>query len=272
PTFFINGRMFTGARPLDAFKTAVDAAKAEAAEVSVRCSAAPGPPLYAAITARGRTDAPPPVAAAPPPPAAPAADAVYDVPVGKSPVRGPKDALVTLVMFTDFQCPFCRKAMDVIAEIRTSYGDDVRLVFKHMPLTFHKDARLAAIASVAAGRMGKFWEYHDQLWAAAGTSLGRDDLLRYAETLHLDAARFTAALDDPAVAFYVDDDVALATRLGVTGTPTFFVNGKKLVGALPYDAFKTAVDEALARAADLIKTGVARASVYEVIRKTASVH
>ena len=169
---------------------------------------------------------------------------LQDVHVGSAPVRGSARAPVTIVVFTDFQCPFCAKAETTMHELSAKYGDRVRVAFKNNPLPFHDDARLASRAGLAAAEQGKFWEYHDALFAHQD-ALGRDALLGYAKGVGLDVAKFTAAMDAERTATAVDADIAEAKKLSVMGTPAFFVNGRRLVGAQPLAKFEALVDEAL---------------------------
>jgi protein-disulfide isomerase len=170
---------------------------------------------------------------------------VHDVRIGSSPVRGSARAPVTVVVFTDFQCPFCAKSEVTMRELAAEYGDQVRIVFKNNPLPFHDQARLVARAALAAGEQGKFWEYHDLVFAHQD-ALGGDALLGYATELGLDLVKFRAALDADRTGAAVDADVAEAKRLAVMGTPAFFVNGRRIVGAQPLAKFEALVDEALA--------------------------
>jgi protein-disulfide isomerase len=128
-------------------------------------------------------------------------------------------------------------------QVQETYGDKVRIVFKHFPLPFHKDAPLASQASMAAYEQGKFWEYHDVLFANQ-RALKREDLEKYAQQLGLDMAKFKGALDSEKFKSRVEAD---AKQVSGIGTPTFYINGRQLVGAQPFDAFKTTIDEELAK-------------------------
>ena len=165
------------------------------------------------------------------------------------PSRGPADAPITLVEFSDFQCPYCMRAEGVIAELFDRHPDAIRLVYRHMPLDFHRHARAAAEASVCAEAQGRFWDYHALLFANQG-ELGQESLLAYADELGLDRAAFEACLEDPATAERVDIDMQEAKALGATGTPTFFINGMMMTGARPLDEFDKVVQEELARVAE----------------------
>lgn len=172
-------------------------------------------------------------------------DKVEAVALGASPSRGDANAPVTVVVFSDFQCPFCSRAEATVRELEAAYPGKVRFVFKNQPLPFHENARLAAKAALAAGEQGKFWEYHDALFTHQ-TQLDRASLERYAEDLGLDLRRFRAALDDSRLDIAVEADITEAHRLKVEGTPTFFINGLRVQGAQPIAAFRAKVDQALA--------------------------
>ncbi|MFO0760815.1 MAG: thioredoxin domain-containing protein [Byssovorax sp.] len=169
---------------------------------------------------------------------------VEEIPAGASPSRGPSAAPVTVVVFSDFQCPFCRKSEATVRELEAAYPGKIRYVWKNHPLPFHDHAHLAAKAALAAGEQGKFWEYHDALFAHQD-ALDRASLERYAEDLGLDGRRFHAALEDTRLDAAVDADEAEADRLAIKGTPTFFVNGRRVIGAQPLSAFKERVDQVL---------------------------
>ncbi|MBM4359385.1 MAG: thioredoxin domain-containing protein [Deltaproteobacteria bacterium] len=189
---------------------------------------------------------------------------IWKVPVGTSPVRGPKDALVTLVVFSDFECTFCKRLAPTLEELRTRYPKDLRIVFKHRPLPFHPNAASAARLSIEAGKQGKdalFWKLHDALFAAA--DLDRDALLALAKDAGMNVAKATKALDEEAHGDRIDEDGELADTLGDRGTPTSYINGVRVLGAKPLEAFVTEVEAALARARELTKQGVPRRRIYE---------
>ncbi len=167
------------------------------------------------------------------------------VAIGNAPIKGPKDAKVTIIEFSDFQCPFCKRGMDSMDAVHKEYPKDVKIAFKHLPLPFHPEAKPAARASIAAQRQGKFWEMHDKLFENQ-KSLGEELYMSLAKEIGLDMAKFKKDFADPAVAKQVDDDAALATKLGVRGTPGFFVNGVQVKGAQPLPKFKELIDRWLA--------------------------
>jgi len=161
--------------------------------------------------------------------------------------RGQPDAPVTIVEFSDFQCPFCLRATSIMQELLTRYPEQLRIYYRHLPLPNHPRARDAAIASVCAERQGRFWAYHDRLFADPG-AMSPADLRARAEALDLDLAAFDACMTSEQAASRVDADVAAANALGVSGTPVFFVNGVRLTGAQPVEKFVVVIDEELAAA------------------------
>jgi protein-disulfide isomerase len=172
-------------------------------------------------------------------------DRVETIAVGASPSRGSASAPVTIVVFSDFQCPFCSKAEETVKQVEAAYPGKIRYVFKNNPLPFHDHARLAAKAALAASEQGKFWEFHDALYAHQH-DLDRASLERYAEDLGLDLRRFRAALDDARLDTAVEADVTEAHRLEIKGTPSFFVNGHFIQGAQPLVVFRARIDQVLA--------------------------
>jgi Na+/H+ antiporter NhaA len=175
-------------------------------------------------------------------------DLVVPVSAKKDHVRGPADAPVTLVEYADFECPYCGQAERVVRELLADYGDDLRYVWRHLPLTdVHPYAQLAAEASEAAAKQGKFWEMHDQLLDHQG-ALPAKDLMRYAAAIGLDTERFTADMRKHAGAGKIASDVDSADLSSVSGTPTFFLNGRRYHGALDIDALSRSVRTARARA------------------------
>jgi protein-disulfide isomerase len=238
PAFFINGQSVSGAQPFDAFKVVIDKEMTHADELLK--AGTPPDKLYQKVMDT-LPKGPAPGAAAPPQPAA-----HVDVAVGNAPVKGPKGAPVTIVIFSDFQCPFCSRVEPTLKELEQSYPGKVKFAWKNFPLPFHDKAQLAAEAALAAGEQGKFWEYHDKLFANQ-QALDRPALEKYAEDLGLNMGKFKAALDSGKFKSQIDKDKEEGQKSGVSGTPAFFINGDRLVGAQPVDAFKKAVDGALAK-------------------------
>ena len=160
---------------------------------------------------------------------------LLDPPVGDGDhAAGPVDAPLVLVMYGDFQCPYCIAAQRVLRSVRRRLGDRLRFVYRHFPIReAHPDAERAAEAAEAAAAQGRFWEMHDALYANAGR-LDLGDIMRLARTLGLDTARFAAELEAGTYAERVQQDLESGLRSGVTGTPGFFTNGRLVEGA--YDA------------------------------------
>jgi protein-disulfide isomerase len=174
------------------------------------------------------------------------AAAPLNVSLEGAPVRGPMDAPVTIVEFSDFQCPFCSRVHPTLQRLLAAYPDAVRLVFKHYPLGFHLDAPLAHRASMAADRQGRFWDMHDKI-IANYRDLSRQTLIEHATVLDLDLAQFTRDLDSSELADLLNREIAEGNKLGITGTPTFYINGKVVSGAQPYENFKAIIDREVAR-------------------------
>ena len=160
--------------------------------------------------------------------------------------RGNATAAVEVIEFSDFQCPFCLRANPVVEQVLKTYGDKIKFVYRHYPLQNHPNARPAAEASACAEVQGKFWEYHDRLFANP-TKLSDADLKTHAAALGLDAAKFNACVDNHQQKPGVDADMAAAEAVGVTGTPAFFINGRSIEGAQPFESFKRVIDEELAK-------------------------
>jgi protein-disulfide isomerase len=180
---------------------------------------------------------------------------VKDMKVGKLPTLGNKDAKVTIVEFSDFQCPFCKKYFDdTQAQLKKDYIDTGKIQFsyRHYPLSsIHPLAQKAGEASECANEQGKFWEYHDVLfqqqdsWSPTDPSAAVDKFVELAGPVGLDTAQFKACLEEEKYKKNVTDDAAVGDSAQVDGTPTFFINGTRLVGALPYSEIKKAIDKAL---------------------------
>jgi protein-disulfide isomerase len=289
PDFFVNGVSIVGAQPYDKFAAVIDG-QLEKAKALV-AQGTPRRRVYPELTkAQWRLPEPP----------KPAKDEddrlVHAVPVGASPVRGKPTALVTIVEFAEFQCPFCAKVETTLAQITAKYGDLVRIVWKHNPLPFHPHAEPAAELAIEAraqrGDKG-FWAVHDLLfrqecvgdpsqsdksacewhggtWVDNRTKLDDKDLEGYAKTLGLDVKRVSAAIAGKKHAREIAADQDLADDVGVTGTPHFFINGRHVMGAQPLDRFTAIIDEELAKATALVKGGAPAAQVYERIMAAAA--
>lgn len=166
--------------------------------------------------------------------------------IGNSPVLGKADAPITVIAFSDFQCPFCTRGADTMKDVKKEYGDKVKIVFKNLPLPFHPEAKPAGVAALAAHKQGKFWEMHDKLFENQ-SQLGAETYARLAKEIGLDVKKFESDIKDAALEKQVEEDAALASKLGVRGTPGFFVNGVQVRGARPLPYFKQIIDRWLAQ-------------------------
>jgi protein-disulfide isomerase len=260
PAFFINGRFLSGAQPIERFKEIVDD-EIKRAEKLIKSGVAKNQ-IYAALTKNALGQKAEEAAAQPQAPRRqPDPNAVYKVAVGDSPVKGAPDALVTIIEFSDFQCPFCSRVEATVKQVTDTYGKDVRVVFKQNPLPFHQNAGPAAEAALAAGDQGKFWDMHGKLFTNQ-QALERDKLEGYAKDLGLNLAKFKASLDSNKHKAQIEAEQKVARDLGAAGTPSFFINGRSLRGAQPFEAFKAVIDEELAKAKKLVAAGTPRSQVY----------
>ena len=164
------------------------------------------------------------------------------------PRLGPAAAPVTLVEFTDLQCPFCSRAQATVAALHQRYGDRLAIVSRDFPLAMHENAHLAAEAAGCAQEQGRYWEYRARLFSHQ-QQLRRDDLVDHAAAVGLDRKAFQACLSSGRRTAEVDHDVDDATALGLSGVPAFFVNGRYLAGAQPEDAFVRLIEEELGNGA-----------------------
>jgi protein-disulfide isomerase len=170
----------------------------------------------------------------------------YTINTKGSPAKGPANAKVTVVEFSDFQCPFCSRVTPTLDEVEKVYGSQVRVVFKHLPLGMHSKAPAAHAAAEAAHRQGKFWEMHDLIFANQ-REMSPEKYVEYASEIELDVERFKRDVAADDVKRKIDADASEAAKLGVTGTPGFFINGRFLRGARPFSSFKELIDEELKR-------------------------
>ncbi|MCH9683581.1 MAG: thioredoxin domain-containing protein [Deltaproteobacteria bacterium] len=256
PTFFINGRLVTGAKPLRDFEAIIEDELTRVEQW--RKDGLDPEQTYAHAIADGyrkvvftddnRLDA----------------DAVVPVPLGTSPRRGPDDAPITIVAFGDFECPYCAKGTDTVESLREHYGQQIRVVHKHSPLPFHSHAYVAARAAVAAHAQGKFWAFHDALYARRAR-FDEDDLVEVAKEAGLNMKKFRKAMDNIETDAAIEKDTSLAMSLGVTGTPAYFINGRPVQGAQPELVFRIVIAEELERAAAAKERGVSGADLYEAL-------
>jgi protein-disulfide isomerase len=249
PTFFINGKVLTGAQPYETFKARIDdelkltdamvakgTPRARIYAVLMKDALSVHPPAKAAQPEENGDDEP-----------GPEADLkVYPVKPSDGPAKGPANAPLVLVVFSDFQCPFCKRVEPTLAEMEKHYAGKVRVVWKNFPLPFHDNAEPAAEAAMAADAQGKFWPMHDRLFAN-NTALDRESLENDAAAIGLDLPRFRADLDAQRFKARIEADKQEGSSLGVMGTPAVFINGRKIAGAYPFETFQKIADAELAK-------------------------
>lgn len=258
PTFFVNGARVAGAQPREVFQELIDREKAAmngegpwTTRYQRRVASNVSSSLVMALLEADPHD--------------------YRVPVSGSPVWGPSNALVTLVVFSDYECPFCKQAEQTVEQLRKEYADDLRVVFKHLPLPFHDQARPAAAVAVAAQQElgdAAFWEA-TQLLFEASPNLKRSALEEVGRKVGLSSAHITAALDSERTVEQLESDARVAEDVMARGTPHFFINGKRLSGARPIEQFRALIEFERARARQLVEAGVARRDVYTTLQKDA---
>jgi protein-disulfide isomerase len=254
PAVFVNGILLSGAQPFDKFKAVIDQELSKAqAKIA---SGTPKDRVYVAMSKENKTNAPP----AKDDKQAEKEDTttVFKVPVGSSPAIGSSNALVTIVEFSDFQCPYCGRVEPTLKQVREKYGDKVRLVWKNEPLPFHNRAEPAAeVAMEARAEKGDkgFWDVHDKLFASQ-PKLDDPDLDKVHEAMK--THKYKAQID-------ADND--LADDMQASGTPHFFVDGRRLVGAQPIEKFQTIIDEEITKAQGLLAKGVKADQVYDTLIK-----
>lgn len=169
----------------------------------------------------------------------------YAVPAAGRPVLGPVDAPITIIVFSDFECPFCARVQGVLKDLRAKHPQDVRIVFRNMPLAFHPHARDLAMAALAADAHGKFWPMHDLIFAHAEKTA---DWRPLAKRLRLDPRKLAQTMKSPLIAQKLAEDLADAAAFGVAGTPTFFINGRMFGGAQSVEDFERVIAEELPKA------------------------
>lgn len=263
PTFFVNGRPIHGNQSLRVFVTTVD----EELERADKARTAKPADLYESLVGEGRA-------------VADTQDAEHEELSldPRTPYRvglglpghqiGPDDALVTIVEWSDFDCRYCQRNAPVLAKVREKYGDQVRIVHRHYPMPFHPTAMLAAEASAAAAAQGKFWPYHEQLWANFGKR-SRADLEAFAQNVGLDMAKFRAALDEHRYRNAVLAEAATAEAFGVEGTPTMFINGQPVVGSREQADFDRIIDAHIQSAKSVVAKGLAKREIYPMMMSMA---
>ncbi|MGO9707945.1 MAG: DsbA family protein [Polyangiaceae bacterium] len=266
PTFLVNGEVLTGAQPFEAFEQIVNDELKKAQALTAGGMAADK--VYATLTESNLKEEAAEAAKRQAEEDKPDTN-VYKVPLGKSPVLGDKNAIVTIVEFSDFQCPYCKAVEETLKQLRTKYGKDLRLVWKNDPLPFHPRAEPAAeLAMEARAEKGDagFWAAHDALFASQ-PKLGDDDLAAIARDLKLDVAKVKQAISAHKYADAIDDEALQADDFKAQGTPHFFIDGRRLVGAQPLEAFTAIVDDELGKARALAKKGTASSAMYDALTK-----
>jgi protein-disulfide isomerase len=267
PAFFVNGVFINGAQPFDAFKKTIDQELAKAqAKIA---SGTPKNRVYVAMTKENKTNAPPAADAKKDEPPKEDTTTVFKVPVGNSPVLGSPNALVTIIEFSDFQCPFCSRVEPTLKAIRDKYGDKVRMVWKNEPLPFHNRAEpCAEVAQEVRAEKGDkgFWAVHDILFANQKAQAD-DDLVGYGVQAGASADKLKDAIANHTHKKEIDADNDLSQDFQASGTPHFFVNGRRLVGAVPEEKFDAIIDEEIPKAQALISKGTKPSDVYDALTK-----
>ncbi len=267
PMTYINGISLSGAQPLSAFEKVIDT---ELPKARARLASGTAPDrLYVELSKANwgtkATPVPTPTVITPPPPSGP--EVVYDVPVGASPSRGNPNALVTMVEFGDHQDPYSARVKPTLEALQKSYGTDLRLVWKDYPLPFHTQAEPAAeLAAEARAQKGDlvFWQVHDAMLDSQA-HLTNPDLLALARRFGLDDGKVSTAILTKKYTTTISGDTSLAVRSGVTGTPTFFINGRRLVGAQSEPSFRLVIDDELTAAKAAVASGTPPSKVYDAM-------
>lgn len=269
PAFFVNGLNLRGAQPIEQFKLLIDAEISEASRANRRGDAWLSDRLSSnnsQLWGFLRGGQVPPTKPANPP--AKVDQTIYKVKVDPKvdAIDGPKDALITMVVFSEFQCPFCKKLEPTLDELMIRYKGKIRRVFKHMPLPFHKDAEPAGKAAICAQQQGKFWEMHRSLFEDQ-TRLDEASLRNRASAIGLNLAKFDKCLVAPATDARMKADMALAGEVTARGTPNTFINGRKLTGSKPVEEFAAVIDDELKRAQQKLAEGVKPTALYDELIK-----
>ncbi|MEO8878617.1 MAG: thioredoxin domain-containing protein, partial [Polyangiaceae bacterium] len=264
PAFWINGMSLVGAQPREKFEEMIDG-ELHKAQAKIE-SGTPRDRVYAVMTAEN-LKLPKPSDDEDDPPAD--TKTVFKVPVGNSPIKGSKTALVTIVEFSDFQCPYCKRTEPTLKQIMQTYGNDVRLVWKNEPLPFHDRAEPAAeLAMEARAEKGDagFWAAHDALFDSQ-PDLKDSDLESVAKKIGLDVAKVKSAIKAHKYKPQIAIDEQLGDDVQASGTPHFFINGRRLVGAQPFDKFKEIIDAEIVNAKAQLAKGTAPTALYDALIK-----
>ncbi len=264
PAFRINGVTLSGAQPVARFVELIDEQLVAAKQLTL--AGTPARQVYATLTNKNFVE---------PRPAPPAEDdeddtKVWAIPVAADdPQRGEKDALVTIVQFSEYQCPFCKRVEPTIEELRRLYGKDLRVIWKDNPLPFHPRAMPSALLTRQVYKSHgneAFWKLHDALFESQ-PKLDDSDLEDLVKAQGLAWKPLSASLTNDKLKARIAESVELANEFQARGTPHFFINGRRLAGAQPLEAFKKLVDEELAKARALVEHGTPRAKVYAELTK-----
>ena len=202
-------------------------------------------------TAAAENEPPPNMPPFPPtqPPAQPSEEEQFkqqlankvNVDIGNTPIQGNKNAKIKIIVFSDFQCPFSKRGADTVHALKQKYGDSLMYVYKNLPLPFHPEAMPSAKAALAAGRQGKFYEFHDKLFESQ-SQLGEALYVKIAQELGLNMQKFNADRNSPEIEAQIKADQAQANSIGFNGTPGFAVNGVKVLGAYPVEHFEKVIN------------------------------
>lgn len=251
PNFLINGVPLTGAQPYESFKKIIEQELKKAKLIQKEHNGMEGDKLYAEIIKKA-------------PKIAPKDTVRLFVETDNAPILGNPNAPITIVEFTDFECPFCSRANATLHQLQAEYPDKIRIVFKNNPLSFHKNANAAHRAALAAQAQGKFREMHDLLFANQ-KSLSAADLEKYAAQIGLDLNRFRQDMESDAIKKHIEKDLNDGQNFDVRGTPHFFINGTRLKGAQPIDKFRAVIDEELKIAQPLMERNLSGDALYKAI-------
>jgi protein-disulfide isomerase len=267
PSFFLNGKWQRGApRAIEGLKKLIDEEKV-AAEQLIK-DGSKREEVYARIMKAAKDKRVEPPQENKPRPGQPDPAVNYAVPADGRPAFGPADALVTIIEYSDFQCPFCSRVNPTMKQIKETYPKDVRIVFRQLPLSFHDRARPAAKAALAAAQQGKFWEMHDLLFTNQ-KALDDKSLETYASQIPgINLDQWKKDLADPKLETMVKEDETIAAKFGANGTPAFFVNGRFLSGAQPFEEFDKLIKEEKTKAEKFIADKkVAKDKAYDEMIK-----
>jgi protein-disulfide isomerase len=263
PTFFVNGVELVGQQTFEDLKEVVDEqVQAGRAKIAAGTSRAR---VYAELARENRAKAPPKADEDQDPPED--TKTVFKIPLGKSPARGSPKALVTIVEFGDYQCPYCGRAEATMTALRQKYGDDLRVVFKNEPLEFHEHAEPAAEAALevrAEKGDAAFWSMHDELFANQ-QALDEGSLVGLAVKAGARAESVKSAIARHTHQAEIDRDLDVADDFQAEGTPHFFVNGRRLVGAQPQEKFEAIIDEEIKHARALLASGTRPEALYDAL-------